>query len=157
MAEIDHPGSPNVRRNVLRRLRETYSGTTTSALSWTSVARLLTLCQFEASRDIKPPTFDVLCLPHPVIEVEVELVVKASIEQVDRLCLVSGRFKVEPNGLMIRVHMTEFSQYPSKPIHGSPTACSAVDAKNLTDTTYRLWHYMWQPGRTVTVAVESSF
>ncbi len=33
----------------------------------------------------------------------------------------------------------------------------ALNVKNLTDTTYRLWHYMWQPGRTVTVSVEISF
>jgi len=30
-------------------------------------------------------------------------------------------------------------------------------AKNLGDTTYQLWHYEWQPGRTVTLRLETKF
>ncbi|MCD6308379.1 MAG: TonB-dependent receptor [Candidatus Latescibacteria bacterium] len=38
--------------------------------------------------------------------------------------------------------------------HGSNRI--SLNVKNLTDANYRLWHYMWQPGRTVTVSLESS-
>lgn len=33
----------------------------------------------------------------------------------------------------------------------------SLHAKNLFDETYKLWHYAWQPGRTLLVSIESSF
>ncbi|KPK95737.1 hypothetical protein AMJ80_03945 [bacterium SM23_31] len=33
----------------------------------------------------------------------------------------------------------------------------SLHGKNLTDTKYKLWHYMWQPGRTFVVRVDTRF